>query len=266
MRKLIIQIPCYNEAESLPVTLSHLPREVAGFDVVEWLVIDDGSSDDTHRIAAEHGVDHVVRHVTNMGLATAFMTGLHAGLEQGADVIVNTDADNQYDARDIPTLTAPIVSGDALMVIGARPINDIAEFSATKRALQKLGSWTVRMVSNTDIEDAPSGMRAIHREAAVRLFVFNNYTYTLETIIQGGRSNIPVLSVPIRTNRVDGRRFRSHSVGDFDGGVARWLWACSAWGLYGRPYCGQPQTAARHASAAATGLAETQEPLSAYSQ
>ena len=200
MRKLIIQIPCFNEAESLPITLSHLPREVEGFDVVEWLVVDDGSSDNTSDIARAHGVDHLVRHVTNMGLATAFMSGLQAGLTQGADVIVNTDADNQYDARDIPKLVAPIVKGDALMVIGARPIDEIAEFSTTKRLLQKLGSWAVRMVSNTSIEDAPSGMRAIHREAAARLFVFNNYTYTLETIIQGGRSNIPVISVPIRTN------------------------------------------------------------------
>lgn len=200
MRKLIIQIPCYNEAESLPVALAALPREVEGFDCVEWLVVDDGSSDDTSAVARAHGVDHIERHVTNLGLAAAFMTGLQSALQAGASVVVNTDADNQYDARDIPALVKPIIDGEALMVIGARPINDIADFSKTKRLLQKLGSWTVRMVSDTDIEDAPSGMRAIHRDAAVRLFVFNNYTYTLETIIQGGRSNIPVRSVPVRTN------------------------------------------------------------------
>lgn len=200
MRKLIIQIPCYNEAQSLPVALAALPRKIDGFDVVEWLVVDDGSSDNTSDVARAHGVDHIVRHVTNLGLAAAFMTGLQSALKAGAHVVVNTDADNQYDARDIPKLVAPITAGEALMVIGARPINDIADFSKTKRLLQKLGSWAVRMVSNTDIEDAPSGMRAIHRDAAVRLFVFNNYTYTLETIIQGGRSNIPVRSVPVRTN------------------------------------------------------------------
>jgi len=198
--KLIIQIPCLNEAETLAVTLADLPRAVAGFDAVEWLVIDDGSTDDTARLARELGVDHVVRHPVNRGVATAFMTGLDACLALGADVIVNTDADNQYRADDIPLLTAPIIAGQADMVIGARPIDETEHFSWVKKKLQRLGSWAVRKASRTDIADAPSGFRAISRETAFRLNVFNAYTYTLETIIQAGLSNLRVLSVPVRTN------------------------------------------------------------------
>jgi glycosyltransferase involved in cell wall biosynthesis len=198
--KLIVQIPCLNEAKTLATTLASLPRQVPGFDCVEWLVIDDGSTDATERIARENGVDHVVRHAANLGLARAFMTGLDAALRLGADVIVNTDADNQYNADDIPALTAPIVEGRADLVIGARPITSIDHFSAPKKLLQRLGSWVVRLASDTDIHDAPSGFRAFSRTAAQRLMVFNNYTYTLETIIQAGRKNMAVASVAIRVN------------------------------------------------------------------
>lgn len=198
--KLIIQIPCYNEAETLGIALSALPREVAGFDTVEWLIIDDGSTDDTVKVALEHGVDHVVRHTRNQGLARGFMNGLQAGLERGADVIVNTDADNQYQADDIPLLTAPILAGKADIVVGARPIEAIEHFSPIKKVLQKLGSWVVRVASKTSIPDAPSGFRAMSRSAAQRLTVFSDYTYTLETIIQAGQKNMAITSVPIRVN------------------------------------------------------------------
>lgn len=198
--KLIIQIPCFNEAESLPVSLAALPREVAGCDVVEWLVIDDGSTDDTAEVAHRLGVDHVIRHPTNRGLAAAFMSGLEAAITRGADIIVNTDADNQYDARDIAALVGPILEGRAEFVIGARPIDTTRHFSWLKRRLQSLGSRAVRMASGTNVADAPSGFRALTRDVALRLNVFNSYTYTLETIIQAGRSNIRVVSVPIRTN------------------------------------------------------------------
>jgi glycosyltransferase involved in cell wall biosynthesis len=198
--KLIIQIPCLNEAETLAVAVGALPRSVAGFEHVEWLIVDDGSTDDTARLARQLGVHHVVRHPVNRGLATAFMTGLDACLRLGADVIVNTDADNQYEADDIPLLTSPILAGEADMVIGARPIDATEHFSWVKKKLQRLGSWAVRVASQTDVADAPSGFRAISRETAMRLNVFNSYTYTLETIIQAGRSNLRVISVPIRTN------------------------------------------------------------------
>jgi glycosyltransferase involved in cell wall biosynthesis len=198
--KLIIQIPCFNEESSLPITLSELPKTMPGFDNVEWLVIDDGSTDNTAEIATNHGVHHVVRHVQNQGLAKAFMTGLDACLSLGADVIVNTDADNQYRASDIEQLVAPILSHEAEIVIGARPIGDTAHFSFIKKTLQRLGSWVVRVVSGTDIEDAPSGFRAFAASAAQKLMVFNEYTYTLETIIQAGQKNIPICSVPIGTN------------------------------------------------------------------
>ena len=198
--KLIIQIPCFNEADTLPVTLADLPRQVDGFDSVEWLVIDDGSTDGTARVAREHGVDHVVSHTRNQGLARAFMTGLDACLNQGADVIVNTDADNQYNAADIPALVRPVLQGEADIVVGARPIKGISHFSPAKKFLQKLGSWVVRKVSSTDIPDAPSGFRAFSREAAMRLNVFNEYTYTLETIIQAGQKNMAITSVPVRVN------------------------------------------------------------------
>lgn len=198
--KLIIQIPCLNESGTLAIAVGDLPREVPGFDAVEWLVVDDGSTDDTSEVARRLGVDHVIKHPANRGLAAAFMTGLDACLALDADVIVNTDADNQYCAADIPKLTAPVLSGDADMVIGARPIDDTAHFSWIKKKLQRLGSWAVRVASKTSVEDAPSGFRAISRDAAMRLNVFNAYTYTLETIIQAGLSNLRVLSVPIRTN------------------------------------------------------------------
>lgn len=198
--KLIIQIPCYNEAGTLALALAQLPREVPGFDTVEWLVIDDGSTDDTAAIARQNGVDHLVRHTRNQGLARGFMTGLDAGLRLGADVIVNTDADNQYDANDIPALVAPILEGRADIVVGARPISTIEHFSPMKKLLQKLGSWVVRAASNTDIPDAPSGFRAISRAAARQLMVFNDYTYTLETIIQAGQRNMAITSVPVRVN------------------------------------------------------------------
>jgi glycosyltransferase involved in cell wall biosynthesis len=198
--KLIIQIPCLNESETLAIALAELPREVEGFDSVEWLIIDDGSTDDTAEVARQNGVHHVVRHPVNRGLAVGFMSGLDACLRLGADVIVNTDADNQYCGTDIPKLTSPILAHEADIVIGARPIDETKHFSWIKKKLQRLGSWAVRMASKTDVADAPSGFRAMSREAALRLNVFNAYTYTLETIIQAGQSNLRILSVPIRTN------------------------------------------------------------------
>ncbi len=198
--KLIIQIPCYNEAPTLATALAELPRNVSGFDRVEWLVIDDGSNDDTAGVARANGVNHVVRHTTNQGLARAFMTGLDACLSLGADVIVNTDADNQYCSGDIPALTAPIIERRADIVVGARPIEVIEHFSPIKKMLQKLGSWVVRVASKTDIPDAPSGFRAFSRSAAQRLMVFNDYTYTLETIIQAGQKNMAIGWVPVRVN------------------------------------------------------------------
>lgn len=198
--KLIIQIPCYNEAATLGIALAALPREVPGFDKVEWLIIDDGCTDNTVEVALANGVDHVVRHTRNQGLARGFMNGLQACLEHGADVIVNTDADNQYNADDIPALTRPILDGRADIVIGARPIAAIEHFSPVKKLLQKLGSWVVRVASKTSIPDAPSGFRAMSRAAARRLTVFSDYTYTLETIIQAGQKNMAITSVPIRVN------------------------------------------------------------------
>lgn len=198
--KLIIQVPCLNEAATLGTALATLPRKVEGFDAVEWLVVDDGSTDGTAELARQLGVDHVIRHPVNRGLATAFMTGIDAALRQGADVIVNTDADNQYEAADIPLLVDPILKHRADMVIGARPIAQTEHFSWIKKQLQHLGSWAVRLASKTDVADAPSGFRAMTRETAMRLNVFNAYTYTLETIIQAGLSNLTVISVPIRTN------------------------------------------------------------------
>lgn len=198
--KLIIQIPCYNEAATLGITLRELPRAVPGFDRVEWLVIDDGSQDGTARVARAEGVDHVVSLPTNRGLARAFMAGLEASLLAGADVIVNTDADNQYHAGDIPALVAPVVEGHADMVVGARPIEQIAHFSPLKKLLQRLGSRVVQLASNTRIPDAPSGFRAFSRSAALQLNVFSSYSYTLETIIQAGQKGMTVVSVPIRVN------------------------------------------------------------------
>jgi glycosyltransferase involved in cell wall biosynthesis len=198
--KLIIQIPCFNEEQTLPQTLAQLPREVAGFDCVEWLVIDDGSSDGTRAAALAHGADHVVGFSNNQGLARAFVFGLDHCVRLGADVIVNTDADNQYDAANIPDIVAPILSGEADIVVGERPISDIEHFSPLKKRLQRLGSWVVRLASHTEIADAPSGFRALSRDAALKLNVFNNYTYTLETIIQAGRKNMAIRSVPVGVN------------------------------------------------------------------
>lgn len=200
MIKLLIQIPCYNEESPLPVTLSALPREVPGVDLVEWLVVDDGSIDRTAEVALSYGVDHIVRLPRNQGLAKAFVAGLEACLQAGADIIVNTDADNQYCADDIAKLVQPILAGEAEIVIGARPIGEIDDFSAIKKALQRVGSWIVRLASNTSIPDAPSGFRAFSRDAAMRLNVFSEYTYTLETIIQAGQKNMAIMSMPIRTN------------------------------------------------------------------
>ena len=201
MTKVIIQIPCYNEEAVLGLTLSQLPRTLPGVDAVEWLIVDDGSSDRTLEVARANGVDHVVGFPRNKGLAAAFMAGLDAALRAGADIVVNTDADNQYRAADIEKLVRPILEGRAEMVVGARPIDEVAHFSTAKKLLQKLGSWVVRVVSNTDIPDAPSGFRAISREAAMRLNVFNSYTYTLETIIQAGQKGIPVTWVAVGVNR-----------------------------------------------------------------
>lgn len=198
--KLIIQIPCYNEEKTLALALAELPREVPGFDQVEWLIIDDGSTDTTHQVAAENGVDHIVSYTRNQGLAKVFMLGLDACVRHGADVIVNTDADNQYNASYIPNLTQPILKGKADMVIGARPIEMIEHFSFTKKVLQRLGSSVVRKVSHTDIPDAPSGFRAFSRDAAMKLNVFNEYTYTLETIIQAGMKQMAVTSIPVEVN------------------------------------------------------------------
>ncbi len=198
--KLIIQIPCLNEEATLPATLAELPRELAGVERIEWMVIDDGSSDRTVEVARENGVDHVVRMNGNQGLARAFMAGLAAAVERGADVIVNTDADNQYQAADVETLIAPILAGQADIVLGARPISAIRHFSLVKRLLQKLGSWVVRTLSGTHVRDAPSGFRALTRDAALRLNVFSRYTYTLETIIQAGHSNLRIVDVPVRVN------------------------------------------------------------------
>ena len=201
MIKLIIQIPCYNEEATLGLTLSELPREIPGVDVVEWLIINDGSVDRTVEVAEACGVDHIVSFEHNQGLAKGFMAGIESCLKAGADIIVNTDADNQYCAEDIPKLIEPILSGKAEFVIGERPIQKIKHFSPAKKLLQKLGSWVVRLASNTNIPDAPSGFRAISRSAAMQLNVFNEYTYTLETIIQAGQRGLAITSVPIRTNQ-----------------------------------------------------------------
>ena len=209
--KLIIQIPCLNEESMLPSTLADLPRDLDGFDTVEWLVIDDGSTDGTADVARECGVDHLVRFTSNKGLAVAFQAGIDAALKLGADVIVNTDADNQYSARDIEKLVAPILAHEADMVIGDRRVRDHGEFSRVKKLLQLWGSWVVRQASETDVPDTTSGFRAYNREAALRLNVVSRFSYTLETIIQAGKSDIAVTHVPVRTNprTRESRLFRS---------------------------------------------------------
>ncbi len=198
--KLIIQIPCYNEADTLKITLDDLPKAIDGVDTIEYLIIDDGSSDDTVKVAKEWGVQHIVSFPKNKGLAKGFMAGIDGCLKAGADIIVNTDADNQYCGEDIKALIKPILDHEADIVIGARPIDDNEEFSWLKKRLQHIGSKAVRLASNTDIPDAPSGFRAFSREGALRINVVNDYTYTLETIVQAGREKIPMVSVPVRTN------------------------------------------------------------------
>lgn len=198
--KLIIQIPCYNEERTLPETLADLPRQVPGVDVVEWLIINDGSSDRTVEVAREHGVDHVVGFSRNRGLARAFMAGLDASLRLGADIIVNTDADNQYPGQVIDELVAPIVANKADIVIADRQTHLVSDFSPTKKVLQKIGSWVVRQASGTEVPDAVSGFRALSREAALKMFIVSDYTYTIESIIQAGSHRSAITSIPIRTN------------------------------------------------------------------
>jgi glycosyltransferase involved in cell wall biosynthesis len=200
--KLIIQIPCYDEEEYLGVTLNDLPKKLEGIDEIEYLVIDDGSTDKTVEIAKKMGVNHIIRHNNNLGLARAFATGIENCLELGADIIINTDADNQYYGADIEKLIKPILNGTADIVIGARPIDKIKHFSTTKKILQRIGSSVVRFFSNTDVLDATSGFRAISKKAAYHISIFSNYTYTLETIIQAGRKGLAITSVPIRVNPV----------------------------------------------------------------
>ncbi len=198
--KLIIQIPCYNESETLEIALNDLPKEIPGIDEIEYLIINDGSKDNTVEVAKNWGVHYVVNFRRNKGLAKGFMAGIDACLRNGADIIVNTDADNQYVADDIEKLVRPILEGKTDIVIGERPIDQTEHFSPLKKKLQHFGSWVVRKASNSDIPDAPSGFRAFSREAAMRLNVTNEYTYTLETIVQAGRNKIAQTSVPIRTN------------------------------------------------------------------
>ena len=198
--KLIIQIPCLNEAETLETALNDLPRQIQGIDTIEYLIINDGSQDDTVKVAKHWGVHYVVSFTKNKGLAKGFLAGIDACLKNGADIIVNTDADNQYCGADIEKLVRPILNGASDIVIGERPIDQMEHFSPLKKKLQHFGSWGVRVASNTDIPDAPSGFRAYSREAAMRLNVTNEYTYTLETIVQAGRERIAMDSVPIQTN------------------------------------------------------------------
>jgi glycosyltransferase involved in cell wall biosynthesis len=201
--KLIIQVPCLNEEQTLPAVLAELPREVDGFESVEWLVIDDGSTDRTAEVARESGADHLVRLTNNKGLAAAFQAGLDAALKLGAEVIVNTDADGQYRAEDIPKLVAPILDGRADMVVGNRRVETIPHFSSTKKVLQRVGSWVVRRASGTAVPDTTSGFRAYNREAALQLLVVSNFTYTLESLIQAGKMLIAVEHVPVGTNPVE---------------------------------------------------------------
>jgi len=198
--KLIIQIPCFNEADQLPQTLADLPREVEGFEVVEWLIVDDGSTDETVAVARAHGVDHLVRLTNNKGLAAGFQAGIDTALKLGADVIVNTDADNQYHGPDVARLVRPILEGRADMVVGDREVSEIEHFSPLKKMLQRLGSWVVRQASSTSVPDTTSGFRAYNREAALQMLVVSKFTYTLETIIQAGKQLVAIDHVPIRTN------------------------------------------------------------------
>jgi glycosyltransferase involved in cell wall biosynthesis len=200
MKKLIIQIPCYNEAATLPATLAELPRQIAGIDRIEILIIDDGSVDGTAEVARAAGVQHIVRFPRNLGLAAAFSAGLEECLRQGADIIVNTDADNQYDANDICRLIEPLLAGRAEIVVGDRQVKSLQNFSPLKRRLQGLGSWVIGHASGLDTPDATSGFRALTRDAALRTFVLSEYSYTLETLIQAGARRAPVAYVPVGIN------------------------------------------------------------------
>ncbi len=199
--KLIVQIPCFNEEETLPQTVADIPRDIAGVDEVEILIIDDGSTDRTVEVAKSIGVDHIVYNRRNKGLAFSFMAGLDACLKAGADIIVNTDGDNQYRGSGIPDLIAPILAKEADIVVGDRKTDNIQHFSLVKKLLQKLGSWVVRRLSDTSIPDAVSGFRAFSREAALRINIVSNYSYTVETIIQAGNKKLTIVSVPVRTNK-----------------------------------------------------------------
>ncbi len=213
--KLIIQIPCLNEAKTLEVALNDLPKHIEGIDEIEYLIINDGSTDNTVEVAKNWGVNYVVNFVNNKGLARGFIAGLDACIRNGADIIVNTDADNQYRGSDIEKLIQPILKGEAEIVIGERPIDDTDDFSPLKKKLQHLGSFVVRKASATNIPDAPSGFRAFTREAAMRLNVINNYTYTLETIVQAGRNQMAITSVPISTNPELRKSRLFHSMGAY---------------------------------------------------
>ena len=197
--KLVVQVPCLNEEQTLPLVFAKMPADIPGIDEIEFLVIDDGSDDDTSDVARRHGVDHIVRFPQNQGLAKAFSAGMDAALKLGADIIVNTDADNQYDARDIPALIAPILQGRADMVVGDRDPQNLEHFSPVKRMLQFYGSWVVRGLSGTTVPDAASGFRAFSRRAALRLNVISEFTYTLETIVQAGKKQLAITHVPVRT-------------------------------------------------------------------
>lgn len=233
--KLIIQIPCYNEAETLEIALNDLPKQIEGIDEIEYLIIDDGCKDNTVEVARNWGVHHVVSFAQNKGLAKGFMAGIDACLEHGADIIVNTDADNQYCGDDIPKLIRPILDHKADIVIGERPIDDTEGFSWLKKKMQHLGSWVVRKASRTDIPDAPSGFRAFSRDAAMRINVINDYTYTLETIVQAGRNRMAITSVPIRTNPELRKSRLFHSMASY---IKRsMLTIIRAWLMYKPLYC-----------------------------
>lgn len=212
MSKLIIQIPCLDEAKTLPATIAALPKSIPGIDVIELLIIDDGSTDDTVAVARSCGVHHIVSHPQNQGLARAFQSGLDACLRLGADIIVNTDADNQYDPSAIPELVRPILERRADLVVGDRGTNEIAHFSWAKKRLQRLGSWVVRQASGTEVNDATSGFRALSRHAALKLNIISEFTYTLESLIQAGNKNLATTSVPVSTNAAtrESRLFKSN--------------------------------------------------------
>lgn len=223
--KLVVQIPCHNEAENLPATLSDIPRRIVGIDVVEILVIDDGSEDETARVALAHGADAVLRFRRRQGLARVFKAGLDAALQAGADIIVNTDGDNQYDGREIPRLVKPLIDGDADMAVGDRNPGALQHFSLLKRLLQRFGSWTMRRLSGTEVADSTSGFRAYTREAALRINVINDFTYTLETLIQAGKRRLRIADVPIAARHTP-RRSRlaptmAHYLGNAGSAMAR---------------------------------------------